>query len=369
MDRKLAIRDGGQPPGVHEKHGALVQLCSGFNEVSKYVDRILEQKYRPYERVIGGVNPESICRFIEGESGFDEIKGVPLDALIWFVARSHHEEIKQIEVRVFHAVHMKDHQAMRFYDSLGRLLPGDMAPENVVEELRRVQAGKVEAERRIEKSERKKEQLRSEIEALKGQNSELACALAEQRRRNDDLEGVLQRTGAPSLLEELDNLRREKELLAQEIDILAHDLLRQGPCDPPSRISDAGHSQRKEVEVESAIAGTIEDSDNGLPSLTGMKVAFVGGVESLVPHYRQIVEQLDGVFISHCGECQTKGEVEGIIGGADVVFCPTGINSHGACRLVKNVCKNTGKPSYFLRSAGLSTFRKELIELARNTQS
>ncbi|NOR78257.1 MAG: DUF2325 domain-containing protein [Methanophagales archaeon] len=39
------------------------------------------------------------------------------------------------------------------------------------------------------------------------------------------------------------------------------------------------------------------------------------------------------------------------------------INSHYACRLVKEACKLRGKPCHFLRSSGLSALKRGLSKL------
>ena len=96
-----------------------------------------------------------------------------------------------------------------------------------------------------------------------------------------------------------------------------------------------------------------------------MRVAYVGGVESLESCYKQIAESFGCPFCYHCGHCEGgKRAIEGIVDKNDVVFCPIDINSHNACLLVKRVCKMRNKPCYSLRSSGVSALKRELANFA-----
>lgn len=119
------------PPA--KKHGLLVQLCATSCPVSKQIDRILKTRFGIYRGRVRGLGQKELCSFIETGKG---LNGVPLAALIWFAVRDGHEEIEEIDERVFGAIHMREHQALRFYDSLSRMLPHG-EPEDVAEELER----------------------------------------------------------------------------------------------------------------------------------------------------------------------------------------------------------------------------------------
>ena len=101
------------------------------------------------------------------------------------------------------------------------------------------------------------------------------------------------------------------------------------------------------------------------PQLKDMRVAYVGGVESLESCYKEITESFGCLFCYHCGHCERgKRAIESLVGKNDVLFCPVDINSHNACRLVKEACKLQNKPCYFLRSSGLSALKKGLVNFA-----
>ena len=107
---------------------------------------------------------------------------------------------------------------------------------------------------------------------------------------------------------------------------------------------------------EPDIVGEVASAD-----LNGAKVAYIGGVESLMPYYRDAIESVGGTFCYHCGRCiQGRKEIETIVDGIDMVFCPVDINSHNACKYVKKACKMRDKPCHFLRSSSLSMLIREL---------
>ena len=108
----------------------------------------------------------------------------------------------------------------------------------------------------------------------------------------------------------------------------------------------------------------------GKKFLKGKKIAYVGGVDSIVQYYKRCVEKWGGVFHHHRGKsAQGKEAVGRVINTADAVFCPLNINSHYACNMVKNACRKSGKPVYFLRTSSISTFRNALAEWGKNSQS
>ena len=224
--KKLKSRNGQGSLTLPEKHGVLVQTCDKPNEVSKYVEKVLERQFEPYEKTVEGIDQKDICRFIEGEEGVNGLKSVPLPALIWFAVRNQHEDIKEIEPRVFNALHMQEHQSLRLYDALSRELP-DGNVENVLQELKSALSSKEDLQKRHHRSERKREQLKLEVEAIKKDTSQGALALAEQKELNEKLKNDLGKLGGQLALAQIESLKSEVELLHQEIQALTQELLHQ----------------------------------------------------------------------------------------------------------------------------------------------
>ena len=377
--KKVKTKGGQEPSTSAEMHGALVRTCTRQNEVSKYVEKMLEKQFEPYGNLVQGIDPKDICRFIEGGRVTNGLKNVPLSALIWFAVRNQHEEIQELEVEVFNALHMQEHQSLRFYDALSRELPDGKA-ENVLGELRQALRSKEELQKRYVRSEQKREQSKLEMEAVEKDKSHLALALAEQKQLNDILKKDLEKLGGQSAFDKIERLKKETDLLNQEIRALTEEMLRWESYKATAIIEEPAtrvicHSDLHPLSLRTSLPSpfTGESQGEGLDkeqndrlSLEGIKVALVGGLQSLAPHYRQMVESLGGVFCDYYEECRGRKEAEDLVSSADVVFCPIDINSHGACRNIKRVCKLTGKPCCFLRSSGLSMFGRELADFARS---
>jgi hypothetical protein len=354
--KKLKLIDC-HPPPASELHGMLVYACTGPTLVAKYMDRLLEEKFDSYRGKLNGLDQEAICSLIEGKG---ELKGVPLPALIWLAVRNQRLDIDEIEVRIFNAVHMKEHQALRFYDQLSQILPSGKV-EDVIGELRETLRSSEKLENKVERLEQKREELGEKFERIEEEKSHLSLSLTEQRQVNEELKLKLENLGGEPALEQMECMKREIDFLAREVKFLTEELSRKesGMTSPEKSNEPQGFEQIKlEPPCES-----IEPL-----SLTGRAIALVGGLESLVPYYRETVESAGGIFYYYCGRClcsQRVKEIENLVGKADAVFCPIDQNSHNACRCVKKACRLSGRPCRFLRNSGLNAFRRELYDFTQ----
>jgi hypothetical protein len=78
--------------------------------------------------------------------------------------------------------------------------------------------------------------------------------------------------------------------------------------------------------------------------LGGLRVAVIGGIQRMLPVYREIVSQLGAEFLFHDGKVKNgRYRLKNIVSGADIVVFITTVNSHGALDVVKAVCKKNGK--------------------------
>jgi hypothetical protein len=343
----------GKRSSAYDMHQKLILLCMTENQVSKHVEKMLKKRFKPYEERIKDLEKEKIVEMIK-RGDMD----IPISALIWFAVRDRREDTDQIEKEVFAAVHVREHQALRFCDTLSRVLPPGSRVEDVIDELKSALVSNEKLERNLDRSKRKTGQLRSEIDAIKAKKSRLALELEEQMRLNERLNRRWEDLGGDKAFEEIGRLKEEIKFLTGEIKILTEGLLKKKTPYINQDICD--YSKKEDIEEEGRII------NENIP-LKGVKVAFVGGVESLVPHYRDIVRCLGGDFCYHCGRCSVgRREIEELVNKTDVVFCPLDINSHNACRYVKKACKLRNKPCYFLRSSSLTTLRSELAVFAEN---
>ncbi|WP_229235318.1 DUF2325 domain-containing protein [Candidatus Methanoliparum sp. LAM-1] len=251
------------------------------------------------------------------------------------------------EGRVFNAVHQKEHRALRFYDDLCRELPLGGTDMEVISELRSRLASNGKLKRNFERLKKRIDQFKSEMEEIKSDKSRLLIELEEERRLNMELKKKWDDFGEERALKNVKELKREVKLLTDEIDVLNEELIEKTANKPIFCYKEC-----------------IEDVDDNL-SLEGKNIALIGGVESLIPFYRETVKSFYGVFYHHFGRCSVyKKEIEELVGKADVLFCSVDMNSHNACRYAKKVCKSKNKPYCFFKSSGLTTFRKKLIDFA-----
>ena len=339
---------------AYEMHGGLIQACSSQNKASKQLDRILKDRFERYRKDIERIPQEEIYRHIEDGSNGDG-KDIPIPALIWFAVRNQREDIDVIEAAVFAATHMHEHRASRFYSELRRVLPCGI-PENILMELTGASKANEKLKTKCNRLERKREQLKSEIESVREDRLRITSALEEEKRLNRQLVSDLEGLGGEDTLNQTENLKKEIDFLTSEVKRLTDELLSRDRSDSGSGSVKSGELVEIAHRPELGIVGEGASAD-----LNGARVAYIGGVESLMPYYRDAIESVGGTFCYHCGRCiQGRKEIETIVEGIDMVFCPVDINSHNACKYVKKACKMRDKPCHFLRSSSLSMLIREL---------
>ncbi len=325
-----------------EMHEILSHVCTFRNPISRYIDDLLRNRFEKYRKRIGEFARRDTCLLIERR----EAKDVPLPALIWFAVQDHGAAEERY---IFSAVHIQELRALRFYDALSRALP-DGNPEDVLDVLEETSKANRKLRRRCDRLEQKNEELSSEIEALRREKSRPHLESEEQKKLIEQLKKECEEIGGDKLREEISNMKKVISLLTEEIKVMAEELLRRDGSSGSSQSE--GADRRKTLESEEKL------------SLEGMKMAYIGGIESLVPYYRRIAESFGCDFYYRCGRSLLKKEVRSLVDKVDVVLCPVDMNSHNVCRYVKKICKSRDKPCYFLRSSGLSTLRREMIRLA-----
>jgi hypothetical protein len=362
-------------------HQHLAQVCGTQNQHAKRIEKLLDRQFVAYKNKLGIAEPQKICDFIECNNGAeagaggDTFKGIPISALIWFAARNVTDKTngnsKEIEARIYTALHLREHQALRFYDDLSRKLPGGKA-ENVMKELRTALETNDKLQRNYKRLEQKREELISEREALREDKIGIIHELEEQRRLNGRLRREIDEAGGESMLEQINSMKKEQAFLREERKRLNREnaaLVKISSSNFNTVVNPREEMTMAMVGVGGKFAasacGSRDNIDGGspdeLPQLKDRRVAYVGGVESLESCYKEMVESFGCPFCYHCGHCEGgKKAIEGIVDKNDVVFCPIDINSHNACLLVKRACKMRDKPCYFLRSSGVSALRRGL---------
>ncbi|MBC8521033.1 MAG: DUF2325 domain-containing protein [Methanomicrobia archaeon] len=360
--KELKLSYGNQFSAAFEMHQHLAQICRTQGQHAKRVEKILEKQFAPYKKEVErlGSDARKICEFIEGRPE-NVLKNVPISALIWFAARNGSQD-KEIETRIFTAVHVKEHQALRFYDELSRKLQWDKI-EDITKELRIASESNEKLQRRCERLEQKKEELISEREAIKEDKVKLVHELEEQKRLDERLRERIKKIGGEAAYEQIEGMKTELAVLRGEIKRLNKENAELVKISA-SRF-ESNFYTKNEIE-DRFVASACKCKSNGNErGLKDVSVAYVGGVESLMPCYKELAESFGCLFRYHCGHCERgKREIENLVEKNDVIFCPVDINSHNACRMVKEACKLRNKPCYFLRSSGLSALKKTLENFA-----
>ncbi len=348
--KKLKIGCAGS--SAHDMHQGLIQICRTESTASKFMDKLLKDRFEQYREKINGFDTKEIVEIIERSDGSVD---VPISALIWFTVRNQRDDMDELERELFYAVHSKEHQALRLYDILSRRLP-DGDAENVLYRLDLACKLNKKLERNLNRSNQIREKLKSGIKAIESDKDIISVELGEQKKINKQLSGNFEQIGGKEALEYIENLKGEINLLAEEIKTLNEELLNQNPC----------RYQSEDKSIAFSFDEPVKEPDTDT-SLKGMKVAFIGGVESLIPRYREVVEYFGGDFFYHCGRCsQGRKEIDTLVNKTDVIFCPVDINSHNACRYAKKACKLRSKPCYFLKSSSLTTLRNVLVDFSGN---
>lgn len=106
----------------------------------------------------------------------------------------------------------------------------------------------------------------------------------------------------------------------------------------------------------------------GEMALQGQRILCVGGRESAVGIYREIVEQAGGHLLHHDGGIKDRlVQLDAILRAADLVICQTGCISHNAYWRVKDHCKRTGKRCAFVETPSTTGLARGLRNLLSNT--
>ncbi len=90
-------------------------------------------------------------------------------------------------------------------------------------------------------------------------------------------------------------------------------------------------------------------------TLCRKRILIVGGLARMESLYRQVIENMDGVFDYHDGNVKNGAKkLEGRLKRADLVLCLINCNSHAACLIAKSVAKRHHKSVFMLPNSGLT---------------
>jgi hypothetical protein len=99
--------------------------------------------------------------------------------------------------------------------------------------------------------------------------------------------------------------------------------------------------------------------------LEDQRVAIIGGLDRLEPHYRRVVESFGARFSFHNGDCHGTGRVlRSVVCESDVIVFITRVNSHAALRVVRGLCRKSGRRFTALRETSPQALTRALQEVA-----
>lgn len=93
-------------------------------------------------------------------------------------------------------------------------------------------------------------------------------------------------------------------------------------------------------------------------------ILYVGGLERMADHFRQVAANVSAEFIHHEGRMTGKHRsLAQKIDRATIVLFPVDCVSHEAVWTLKRLCRRAGKPFQALRSSGVGSFTAAVEKL------
>ena len=327
-------------------HVRCVNECGQRNPLSELLQRELDQRSQLAVRRFAAAKSSEAVAALWAEA----VARGDIAAALW-AALTHPRCDEALTERLYREVHMLQHQAGAAVRADAERLQARAAQAAAaMRELAALQA----RQRRLQ-DERAAEVERLQVQAMRlraeliGRDSLLASLRAE-------LEQL--RTSAPDLASRADLARRLADTTERNRE-LARRLSEQAWTETRRRPAEAASAP---IPAEPPVAAAAEPD---APPLGDKAVLCVGGRDSAVTVYRELVERHGGRFVHHDGGREDGSrQLDAVLGAADLVICQTGCISHNAYWLVKNHCKRTGKPCVYLERSGSRSFAQALAAAA-----
>ena len=333
----------------YDAHRTVVARAGEACRSSQLLNKLLDRKYQRIIKQFSQLNTDcelSTAWQQANQSG--DIAG-PFWALATHPATSH-----RLMHQAYGELHMLSHQVgASNHADLRRL----HALESEVAELREAQALK---ERQHQNQLARQSTLIRQLEQqlLDQLSRHSRAASSREAELEEQLAGMRRRLSVEARL--LERTRRRLNAARQRADTLDKTLSEQESL-AKTALAD---QQLAEQLLDQLLAGQPQPED--ARTLCGRQVVYVGGRTSLSPHFRSLVERYQGRFEHHDGGIEeSRANLHCLLSKADMVFCPIDCISHDACLRVKRFCKQHAKQFVPLRSSGLTSFARELTQLAQ----
>jgi len=379
--RKIARKKQfGMSPGDSDfrLHGTLVNLAGCRCKASRTLNTMLDRKYRKQiNRYAKIKDDQKIMKLWEEDNRTGNVPGA------YWAIMTHPCASGDIQGEIYGQVHMMGHDTHGDYQRDNHLLEQLKDKITVLEDvIGHERLTSLEKEKGYQQEIAELQVIEQDYVTVKAENIRLRAKLDETLAeavdpygfkvqidelrlhnaslcgRLDELTGEIedredQLVVAKKTIDNLENIQKhikaENEELRQEIVSIEAALLLSLPS-----TSTCAHCENQDTE---RCPG---------PDLCGQTVLYVGGRQSLVPRYKQLIEKHGGKFLHHDGGIEVaRANLPKLLTSADAVVCPVDCVSHDACNCVKKICKRYQKPFAMMRSSGLTSLTRGLSKVVQ----
>lgn len=353
LRRRLGKSLGGVPLNTdYDLHCGAINECGRRSPIAESLQRELDQRCAQALRLAAQhKSTEALGRWWQAAQNGNDVAGA-----LW-ATLTHARCEPELQEQVLRDIHMLQHQvgAANRAD-LQRL--EELADENQVlaRELAQAQS---RSSRLLAERQSQIEGLEAERLRLRGELLARDSLLAGLREEIAALEAAV--PGLRHRQEQAQQIRQQQERIHQ----LERSLLQaQQQLEREQRRRQDDLAQRREAAADSGAELPTEALPVSAPSLSERAVLCVGGRQSVVPIYRQLIERTGGRFLHHDGgEEDAVAKLDASLAAADLVICQTGCISHDAYWRVKDHCKRHGKRCVYIESPSASSLRRALGSL------
>jgi molybdopterin converting factor small subunit len=337
-------------------HEMVVTAMSGENPLSRKLENMLTEKYEDSCSIYLNMAENEFL-----DCWHKALKSGDYAGLLWTAAVRPLSTVAQVDV--FGSLHMTVHEHAKKYSESCK------ARNTAEEKALRLKNRAEKIERQRLKLQTENEELRKELmhageqqkeprreqnaasEKLAAQDTkELRAVLARLEKAKNKIQTLQKQVEEKDvellqLIEKFLDLDQEYHVLLEEVE--AHRAMYEAKPEPPP---------------ESKKCNCSPDCPSY--DLCEKRILIVGGIERMESAYRKLVEERGGILEYHAGHMKSGGKaLENSFQRADLVLCPVNCNSHGACRMVKNLGKKYNKPVHMLPNFSLSTLARTVEEI------
>ncbi len=345
----------------YEVHAWFVQRSCEPGRLARMLHKRLDRTYR---------SAVEACRALRDGADLDafwsrSLANADIPGPFWALM-THPSTTEDLRARAYGDVHMLSHwMSTANRDASQRLRAAEAERVRLSDRLadtrRRLAEREAEYRRNVERHARETGALSDRLR--KAEAGAEALAAAEDRLREferGDVFRALRRNDAARAAEARD-ARRARDAQARKCEALEREIARLGreAKEAAARLHES-EAERAALEnlLRSGVADAADRAEPRAPAidLCGRRIAYIGGRDGAVRHFRALVEKSNGRFSHHDGGVEDNAvQLDRILGQADAVLCPVDCVSHSACLRAKKFCKRTAKTFVPLRNASLSS--------------